>query len=74
MKNYRADTDTLVNAVDGVVDYIDAEIKKIEDDERHHYPPALIQVNAPLALIQVQLQARRDALEEVLEKIETYFP
>lgn len=37
---------------------IDSIIAEIEADERYHYKPALVQVNAPLALIQVELGAR----------------
>ena len=46
---------------------IEKEIANIKADERHNYPPALVQINAPLALIQVALQSRIDALEWVLE-------
>jgi len=40
---------------------------KVEGDERLHCPPANIQINAPLALIQVDLKARQVALRQVLE-------
>lgn len=38
----------------------------IDADERFHYPPALVQVNAPLALIQVSMSAEAKALAWVL--------
>jgi hypothetical protein len=43
------------------------ELARIDADERIHYPPATIQINAPLALIQLGLETRRDALKWVLE-------
>lgn len=42
------------------------KIDEIEADGRHHYKPALVQVNAPLALIQVELEARKQALKFAL--------
>jgi hypothetical protein len=45
---------------------IKAEIAKIEADKRLHYPSANVQINAPLALIQLTLETRRDALRWVL--------
>lgn len=45
---------------------IRARIAEIDYDERYHYPPALVQVNAPLALIQVSMQATASALAWVL--------
>lgn len=41
-------------------------IEHIEADERHRAKTAIVQVNAPLALIQVELGARLDALQWVL--------
>ena len=44
----------------------DAEIRKridaIDADDRFHYPPALVEINAPLALIQVGMSAEIRAL------------
>ena len=48
--------------------WLKAEIALIEADERHHYKPALVQVNAPLALIQVALDNRKIALTECLAR------
>jgi hypothetical protein len=45
-----------------------AKIKDLEDDDRHKYAPASVQINAPLALIQVEIQAKIDALMWVLGK------
>ena len=43
-----------------------AKLRELRNDERHRYKPALVQINAPLALIQVEIQAKIDALEWVL--------
>ena len=45
---------------------IRARIAEIEADDRFSYEPALVQVNAPLALVQVDLKANRAALLWVL--------
>ena len=47
-------------------DEILTKIKELESDERHNYEPALVQVNAPLALIQIEIQSKIDALKWVL--------
>jgi len=46
---------------------IEGEIAIIEADERYNYPPANIQINAPLALIQTVMESRVQALKWVLE-------
>lgn len=38
------------------------KIAEIKSDERYKYKPALVQINAPLALIQVQMRAEINAL------------
>lgn len=43
---------------------IQKDIKKIGEDERYHYPPALIQINAPLALIQVEMGGQMAVLKK----------
>jgi hypothetical protein len=43
------------------------EIKIIEDDPRFSYPDANVEINAPLALIQMGMKTRRDTLKWVLE-------
>jgi hypothetical protein len=51
-------------------DFIDSEIVRIEVDSRYQAKPALVQVNAPLALIQVEMKARRQALREIRAQLE----
>ena len=46
-------------------EFVDKELKKIEDDERYHYKPALAIVNAPLALIQAEMEARMVLLKQI---------
>jgi len=45
---------------------IKAKIAELEADERHNYPPANVNVNAPLALIQVDIDGKLSALKWVL--------
>lgn len=45
--------------------FVDTELAAINADERFHYKPALVEVNAPLALIQVGLKARYQVLSKV---------
>ena len=47
---------------------IKKRLKKILSDERLGYPSANVQVNAPLALIQLQLETERDILKWVLKQ------
>ena len=42
------------------------KIKELKADDRYKQKPALVQINAPLALIQVDIQAQIDTLEWVL--------
>jgi len=49
-------------------DEILAKIEELSGDERHNCKPALVQVNAPLALIQVDIQGKIDALKWVLSE------
>lgn len=46
------------------------EIEKIESDERFHYERAPVHINAPLALIQVEMDTRRRALRQILKQLE----
>lgn len=46
---------------------IEKEISAIEQDDRFQDEPALVSVNVPLALIQVHLEARRAALQWVVD-------
>jgi hypothetical protein len=43
------------------------KIMELESDERHHYPPAQVMINAPLALIQVEIDAKISALKWTLK-------
>ena len=50
---------------------IKAKIKRLKEDSCFTAPPALVQVNAPLELIQVELKTMVAILEWVLGKYET---
>ncbi len=41
-------------------------LSRVSGDERLTYEPVLVQVNAPLALIQVELEARKNVLRWML--------
>ena len=56
--------------LDELQHWVEVEDQKIEDDERFHYPAAQVQINAPLALIQVSLKSRRQAIKEVKAMLE----
>lgn len=45
---------------------IEDALAQVENDERLGYPTATVQVNAPLALVQCQLEAQVKTLKEVL--------
>jgi len=47
------------------LDKILGSIAEIESDSRYMAPAALVQVNAPLALIQVEMKARLRAMKEL---------
>jgi len=47
---------------------IEAKLADVESDERLGYEPANVFVNAPLALIQMDLEARQSVLKWVLEE------
>lgn len=51
--------------IEEIRDWVGLERQKIEDDERYHYPDATIDVNAPLALIQLSMKARMYMLNEL---------
>lgn len=53
---------------------IQERLAKVEADERKHYPPADVFSNAPLALIQVQLDTEASTLEWVLRELEADAP
>ena len=41
-------------------------IAEVETDNRFRMPPASVKINAPLALVQVELESRRHAFQDVL--------
>ena len=43
-----------------------AKLRDVEDDERLYYPTATIDVDAPLALIQLQLKTQQTTLRWAL--------
>jgi len=45
---------------------IEQEITNIEADPRYSYPDALVEINAPLALIQVAMSAKVGILKWVI--------
>lgn len=53
-----------------IIAKINEWIAEIESDPRVGYPPANVQVNAPLALIQVALENQRAALKSLLKFIQ----
>jgi len=59
----------IVKERDKLTEWIDKEMNEIDKDERFHYPPAQVQVNAPLALIQVSMKARHTALKQVKDQL-----
>ena len=52
-----------------LLEWIDTQIKRIDEDERYHYEPALAQVNAPLALIQVEMEAQMRVLKAIRKRL-----
>jgi hypothetical protein len=62
IRRLKADRDRLLSESIAIQNYVRDEIQKILKDERYHYKKALVQVNASLALIQVELRARMDVL------------
>jgi hypothetical protein len=44
-----------------------AKLKEVESDARLGYTPATIVENAPLALIQLELETKRDLLKWILK-------
>jgi hypothetical protein len=48
-------------------DEIKEKLEELEGDERLHYKPAQVQINAPLALLQVGLETGVNALRWALD-------
>lgn len=57
-------------AEEAIVEELEAKLIEVLDDNRHHYDPAQVESNGPLALIQTRLAERRDVLEWVLQLLE----
>lgn len=49
--------------------WIEASIDELKSDDRMQGEPATVDINAPLALIQVPIKGRIHALNQVLRKI-----
>jgi len=56
----------LVERHGSVLDFCSARLAEIQEDDRFQAPAATVEVNAPLALIQVSLEAQHQVLVEVL--------
>ena len=58
-------------SVEEITAWIDDGINKIEGDERYHYrPKATIFENAPLAMVQLEMETKMKLLKEFKQKIE----
>ena len=55
----------IARRLEKIDDYVREGLSTINNDERHHYKPALVQINAPLALEQVNMKARKFVFEGV---------
>lgn len=55
--------------IEKLKEWIEKEKQEIINDERFSYPPAQVQINAPLALIQVNMKARIQCLKEIETQI-----
>jgi NTP pyrophosphatase (non-canonical NTP hydrolase) len=53
-----------------VLEQLQEALAEVEADERLHYPPALVEINAPLALIQVALKTRQEVLHNAIRLLE----
>lgn len=53
-----------------LLNWVNDEIDKIEQDERFHYEKARLDTNLPLALVQLTFDTRILALKEFKEKLE----
>lgn len=50
------------------------KLEKLKSDKRNYYPIASVQINAPLALIQISLASQINLLESLLGLSESKFP
>ena len=65
----QAAADATIETVSELEKFVKGEIAEIEADERYHYEPADVFSNAPLALIQMQMDGSIHAYKSMLEKI-----
>lgn len=54
----------------GRIDLIKEKLEEIESDERYKAKPAIVTINAPLALIQTNLESSAQTLRWVLKILE----
>jgi hypothetical protein len=59
-----------VNTREEIIETIKAEMSAIDADERFHYKKATVFENAPLALIQLEMETRMRTLKKVLALLE----
>jgi hypothetical protein len=67
--NQRQLAERLDAAIAPLRDALLTELRKIDADERFHYPCATVAVNAPLALVQLAMEARVSQAQWVLATI-----
>ena len=56
---------TAQEKLDEISKYTYGIIQEVENDERYHYKPASIDINAPLALMQVVLETQIDIAKKI---------
>jgi len=57
-------------AIEQAMEHIKKRMDVIDKDERFHYEPANVFINAPLALIQVELETEMRTLKAVKAELE----
>lgn len=55
---------------DTILEWVDVRIREIDDDERHHYERANVVINAPLALVQLEMSSRMLTLRQLRKFLE----
>jgi hypothetical protein len=53
-----------------VIELLARDLREIDADERFHYPTANTDINAPLALIQLNLETKADYAQRLLKLLE----
>lgn len=72
VKRLKTEVATLENRLSAVKRLIQKERETIEGDERYSYPTATVFENAPLALIQLEMETKialLNKLDTILEKL-----